>query len=610
MECYVSACYTRYSLMSQHGGVFMRLGWAKKGDSISYYVQKTVYINGKSKSNVVKRLGSEKYICQTYGVSDAKAWAKEQVATMNQTEQEDCGNITLNLSPTKDMAENQLRCFHGGYLFLQDIYYELGLDKICIAIAKKHSFEYNLNAIVSRLIYSRVIFPSSKRSTYEDSHKFVEQPDFELHHIYRALTVLAEASDYIQSRLFKNSLKIAERKTGIIYYDCTNFFFEIEEAEGDKQYGLSKENRPLPIVGMGLFMDAEGIPLAFSINPGNENEQRSLIPLEEKLLKNFDMSKFVVCTDAGLSSAENRKFNDYDEEDGSRAFVTTQSIKKLKAYQAKWALDYEGWYLLSGSDGCQGKCYSIHELDEEKDRDKVFYKSRWINEGGLEQQLIVTYSIRYKHYQREVRSRQIERARRKVTDGKAAVESKRTNDPRRFIKAVYATQDGEIADKTRYYVEDSVIEKEEQYDGFYAVCTNLEDDAEAIVKINRRRWEIEECFRIMKREFVARPVYLHRKERIQAHFITCFIALIVYRYLEKKLDDQFTCNQIIAGLREMNFLKFEGKGYIPTYARTTLSDALHQAFGFSTSKEIIPIKTMRSICALTKKSTQTDSLSP
>lgn len=587
----------------------MRLGWTTGKYSTTYRAVKTIRVNGKNKTIIVKSFGSEKFICKTYGVTDAKAWAKEQVRLMNEAEtEEEISHIPLSCK--KDLPMNKQQRFNGGYLFLQSIYYELGLDKICKAISAKQNFEYDLNNIFSRLIYTRILFPSSKKSSFEDSKRFIEQPSFELHDVYRALSVIAKESDYIQSRLFKNSLSVSERKTGVIYYDCTNFYFEIEQSEDDKQYGASKENRPLPIVEMGLFMDTSGIPIAFGLYPGNDNEQNTLIPLEKKLLEKFDMSHFVVCTDAGLSSATNRHFNSYDKEDGSRSFITTQSIKKLKAHLKKWALDSTGWYLAGDS---KNITYNIEDLDPDKDREKIFYKSRPIKEESyiiedgkkkkvvIEQRLIVTYCIKYKEYLRAVRAGQIERAEKMIAKGESAVTKKRQNDPKRFIKTDHTTCDGEIAEKGSSYIDKSVISSEEQYDGFYAVCTNLEDEAETIVKVNKRRWEIEECFRIMKTDFEARPVYVKRQDRILAHFITCFVALIVYRYLEKKLDDKYTISQIISTLQEMDFKKYEGAGYAPVYTRTELTDALHDVFGFCTSKEIVPIKKMKNICSITKK---------
>lgn len=588
----------------------MRLGWTKNKNSITYRAVKTIRVDGKNKTLPIKTFGSEKYICNTYGVTDAKAWAKEQVRLMNEAESEEKASFLITLDPTADIPLNKQQRFNGGYLFLQDIYYELGLDKICRAVSSKHSFKYDLNNILSRLVYTRILYPSSKKTSLEESKRFIEQPTFELHDIYRALSVMAEESDYIQSRLFKNSSTIQKRNTQVIYYDCTNFYFEIDSAEDDKQFGKSKENRPLPIVGMGLFMDMDGIPISFCIYPGNRNEQTTMMPLEKKMLEKFDLSKFVVCTDAGLSSTTNRVFNTYDEEDGLRGYITTQPIKTLKKHLQEWCLADEGWML----DGDSSKAnYKLSELDDEKDKDKLFYKTRWIKEEGIvhtdggdkkqviEQKLIVSYSIKYRNYLRHVRDGQIERALKIVGSGATTINKKNQNDPKRFIRTDHATKDGEVADKAVSYIDQTVIETEEKYDGFYAVCTNLDDSISNIVKANKRRWEIEECFRIMKTDFEARPVYLNRQDRIQAHFITCFIALIVYRYLERKLDNQYTIDQILPALQEMDFMKYEGKGYQPVYTRTELTDALHEAFSFCTSKQIVPIAKMRNICSKTKK---------
>ena len=586
------------------------IGWTKNKNSTTYRVVKTIRVDGKNKTLPIKTFGSDRYICETYGVTDAKAWAKEQVKLMNEAELEESISFNIELNPSLDLPFNTQTRFNGGYLFLQDIYYELGLDKICRAISGRHSYNYDLNNIFSRLIYTRILFPSSKKNSFEESKRFIEQPSFELHDIYRALSVIAEESDYIQSRLFKNSSGLSERKTGVIYYDCTNFYFEIEQAEDDKQYGVSKENRPLPIVEIGLFMDTEGIPIAFDISPGNSNEQNTMVPLEKKLVEKFDMSRFVVCTDAGLSSAGNRYYNNYDKVDGCRSFITTQSIKKLKKHLKEWALAPDGWTLSGDS---SGKKYHLDQLDEEADKGNIYFKSRWIKEKSvvtignnkktvmIEQQLIVSYSIKYREYLRSIRNSQITRAEKMIKNGNASISRKKPNDPKRFIKTNHATKEGEVAAIADSYIDLSRIADEEKYDGFYAVCTNLGDSPESIVAVNKRRWEIEECFRIMKTDFEARPVYVKRQERILAHFITCFIALIIYRYLEKRLDNQYSIDQILSTLREMDFIRYEGKGYQPIYTRTKLTDDLHNAFNFCTSKQIIPTKKMRNICSQTKK---------
>ena len=570
----------------------MRLRITKSAHSRSFSVIKSAYINKKRTTVTVERLGNEKYICETYGVDDAEAWARNYVADLNKKSQEEDSSVYISFSPVRSIPLEEQRSFNVGYLFLQDIYYDLGLNKICTAIKRKHKFDYNLNAILSRLVYTRILYPGSKKSTWEQSQKFIEAPDFELHQVYRALSILSLESDYIQSTLYKNSLKLSSRQTDVIYYDCTNYYFEIEQADGDKQYGYSKDHKPNPIVQMGLFMDRDGIPLAFCINPGNTSEQVTLKPLEKKLLSDFSLSRFVVCTDAGLSSHDNRRFNDR----GGRAFITTQSVKKLKAFQEEWLLDPEGWQVL-GQPGCT---MSLSDLDEEKGLETTLYKERWFNENDLEQRMIVTFSLKYRNYMRKIRGRQIEKVRTKL-DHPSALKGKRPTDPNRFIKEERCTQEGEVAEHTLYSLDEDRISQEEKYDGFYAVCTNLEDDAEEIAKINHQRWQIEECFRIMKHEFKARPAFLQRDERIQAHFMTCFLALIVHRYLEIRTENRYTAESLIRQLRDMDMVKLEGYGYTPSYNRTELTDLLHQEFGFDTSKELIPIAKMRNICKNSKK---------
>ena len=570
----------------------MRLQISKSKNASSLYVTKSIYVNGVSTSKVVEKLGTYDELKEKLNGEDPIEWAKAYVAELTRKEKEEKREVLVRYSPAKQIAKDEQKTFNGGYLFLQQIYHQLGLSKISKVISDKYKFTYNLDSVLSRLVYSRIIFPASKLATCEQSKLFMEQPEFELQHVYRSLEVLAKESDYIQSELYKNSLKICDRNKGILYYDCTNYFFETEQEDGLRQYGVSKEHRPNPIVQMGLFMDGDGFPLAFCINKGNTNEQVTLKPLEKKIISDFGLSRFVVCTDAGLASVANRKFNDIQD----RAFITTQSIKKLKASLREWALDPTGWKM-SGSD----VLYDLTELNEDSNLDLTFYKERWIKEKDLEQKLIVTFSTKYQKYQQSIRNRQVERAQKVIDTNPGKLKKCNSNDYKRFISKSHCTENGEVAENESYSIDTDLIAGEAAYDGFYAVCTNLDDDASAIIKVNQRRWEIEESFRIMKSEFKARPVYLQRDDRIEAHFTTCFISLMIYRILEKKLGEKYTCHDIVTGLRDMNFFEITGEGYLPTYTRTDLTDDLHDAFGFRTDYQIVNTKQMKKIFKDTKK---------
>ena len=570
----------------------MKLTISKSKNASSLYVTKSIYVNGVHTSKIVEKLGTYADLEKKLNGEDPIEWAKAYVAELTRKEKEEKREVMVRYSPAKQIAKDEQKTFNGGYLFLQQIYHQLGLSKISKVISEKYKFTYNLDSVLSRLVYSRIIFPASKLATCEQSKLFMEQPEFELQHLYRSLEVLAKESDYIQSELYKNSLKICDRNKGILYYDCTNYFFETDQEGGLRQYGVSKEHRPNPIVQMGLFMDGDGFPLAFCINKGNTNEQVTLKPLEKKIISDFGLSRFVVCTDAGLASVANRKFNDIQD----RAFITTQSIKKLKASLREWALDPTGWKM-SGSD----VLYDLTELNEDSNLDLTFYKERWIKEKDLEQKLIVTFSTKYQKYQQSIRNRQIERAQKVIDTNSGKLKKCNSNDYKRFISKSHCTENGEVAENESYSIDTDLIAGEAAYDGFYAVCTNLDDDASAIIKVNQRRWEIEESFRIMKSEFKARPVYLQRDDRIEAHFTTCFISLMIYRILEKKLGEKYTCHDIVTGLRDMNFFEITGEGYLPTYTRTDLTDDLHDAFGFRTDYQIVNTKQMKKIFKDTKK---------
>ena len=572
----------------------MRVSVSKSKNAMSLYIIESVYTKkGKHTSRVVKKLGTLEDLSKEH--DDPMAWARELAKQMTKEAKQAKRRIEVSYDPTKQIPEGEQSVFNGGYLFLQKLYYQLSLDRIAKAIAAKYKFAYDLNDILRLLVYGRILFPKSKKATFEDGHKLLEQPSFERHDIYRALEVLAKENDFIQSQLYANSQKVLKRDTSILYYDCTNFFFEIEEASGMRQYGVSKEHRPNPIVQLGLFTDTDGIPLAFDLHPGNTNEQTTLKPLERRIIRDFNKSRFVVCSDAGLSSFANRKFNNIQ----GRAFITVQSLKKMKAFQKDWALDARGWRI----EGQTGE-YDIEKIlrdpeAEEKYLHSLFFKERWFKEGGIEQRYIVSFSLKYKLYQEAIRAEHIARAQKIIERG--GLRQKGSNDPSRFVRQLYFDDEGVICDESITYLNQKRIQDEAFYDGFYCVATNLEDSADVILKANRRRWEIEESFRILKSEFRSRPVYLSRDDRILAHFLICFMALYLFRILEKGLGEEFTVKEIVSTLRHMNFLENKNHGYIPTYKRCRLTDTLHQKAGFYTDFEILSVKDMKKVIRQSKK---------
>lgn len=563
--------------------------------------------DGRCTTKVVEKFGTAEELREKLGGEDPIEWARARVAEMTAAEKEENQNVVVEYNPKAYIQKGEQRSYNGGYLFLQKIYYELGLDHICKKIAKKHKLlRYDLNGILSMLVYTRILYPGSKRSSLEDAGKFFEQPGCTLEQVYRALSLLAEEFNEIQADVYKRSLKLGKRNTQVVYYDLTNYFFECEEEGGLVQFGHCKEGRPLPIVQMGLFMDHDGFPLAMCIEPGNKAETGTLKPMEQILKDKFGLSKLVVCTDGGLSSYENRK----NDSAGDRSFVTVQSLKKLKGYLQEWALDCKGWRT-AGSD----REYDIGTLDSKEHCETLFYKERWdptkMSTGEtLEQRIIVTFSFKYKAYLSYVRERQVSRAVALLQKGQGVTSRRKSpNDAKRFIKAEHCTADGELAQIESYSLNQEMIDQEARFDGFYALCTDLWDPAPDIIRLNGGRWIIENGFRIMKTDFDARPVYVRRDDRIKAHFLTCFLALLIYKYLEKKVNRggrHFTTEEIVGTLRSMDFLSIAGEGYVPAYTRTDLTNHLHGSAGFRTDTQIVTRQKMRSIIAQTKKREKDD----
>ena len=573
----------------------MRVTTSKSKNAESFYISKG-YVNDKgvSTSVIIRKLGTLKDLLPEHGPTrdDVMVWAKEQarIETLKYKREKEEKQIKLTFHADRPLDYDKQVFYRGGYLFLQSIYYQLQINKICRKLKQKHKFKYDINAILSDMIYARILEPRSKRSSYKAASEFLEKPSYKLHDVYRALDVLGAECDLIQAELYKNSHFLGARNDKVLYYDCSNYYFEIEQEDGNKKYGKSKEHRPNPIIQMGLFMDGDGIPLAFSTFAGNANEQTSLKPLEKKILGEFGCQKFIYCSDAGLGSESIREYNHM----GERAYIVTQSIKKLKKEEKEWALDPQGFKKVSDD--------TPVDITKLNSNDKgLYYKDETYTTKKLHQRLIITYSPKYAAYQRTIRDKQVERAQKMLDSGNTKKNRKNPNDPARFIEKTAVTPEGEAAD-IKYSLDENKITEETLYDGLYAVCTDLLDDNVAdILKVSEGRWQIEECFRIMKTDFSARPVYLQDENRIQAHFLICFLALTIYRFLEKKMDLKYTCEELLETLKAINFAEIQEQGYIPLYKREAITDDLHEACGFRTDYQFITKSKMRTIQKKSKR---------
>ena len=599
----------------------MRISYSKTKNSINYYVIDDYNRNGKRTTKIIEKIGNHNKISELAEKDniDVDTWLnnylndyKEKHSNSTKLEK-----VIIEKYSNKLIPKDVINKFNVGYLFLKDIYYSLKIDQIVKSITKKYKFEFDLNEVLSNLVFSRIIYPSSKLKTYELSQKFIETPKYNLENLYRGLTYLNEDLDYIQKELYNNSKSVIDRNTKIMYFDCTNYYFDINEETDFQKYGHGKDGKAKPLVGMGLFMDGHGLPIAMNLFPGNENETKHLIPLQEEISKEFNLQdkQTIICTDAAMCTDEIKQFNIKD----GRAFVITQSIKKLKQVYKDEVFKDDNWHIL----GDLKHVYKLNDIlsDENKSKEyyeTIFYKIVPTETAHVVQDLIVTFQIKYRDYLRNVRDGQIQRAKNKIgsSKGDKLKLSNNQNDYRRLIKEEVKAinndknnkEDNSLNEPKKnekfiysYSIDEDIIKEEEKYDGYYALTTNLVGDINEILRIVKGRWEIEESFRIMKSEFLARPVNLSREDRIKAHFMTCFISLFIYRLLEKKLNYKYTTSQILSTLRNMNMLEQKGLGFEPEYERTNITDDLHDIFKFNTDLEIVTYKNMKKIFNIISK---------
>lgn len=596
----------------------MKIWYDRKSKDPSYFVQQGIRNGKKVTTKNIFKIGKHSELL-AQGHADPLAYAKEVVEEYNKKMKSEKVDLEITIDFNKklipsDNVSSKSSLLNIGYFFLQDIYSKLNLKDFIKNITKDKKITYNLNDITRFLTFDRILNPRSKLAAVNNLDFFYEKPSFSHQNVLRGMDILADNYDSYLQHLFENSNIIVKRDTSICYYDCTNYYFEVETADepyydevtgeylyGLRQYGPSKEHRPNPIVEMGLFMDKDGIPLTMGLYPGNMNEQKTVHELEIKLIKTLKNKRIIYCGDAGLGSASIRAFNDM----GGRAFIVTQSIKKLSEELQNDIFNDTDYKLLSNNSCVTLKhMKSFNKFDENNIslyQDKAYkeiivdsnvdlglFEEKKLKNGNtqtvkskanLKQKLIITYSRKMAEYQKNIRNKQIERAKALLARGVDDIR-KGPNDIARFIKST---------NKSLYTLDQDRIDLEEKYDGFYAIATNLlEDDPKDIIEINSQRYKIEDCFRVLKTNFNGRPVHHRLDNRIVAHFIICYTALLIYRLLEKQLKDKkydFTINEILTTLKNMNVSNRDGLFYEAEFTSSKVCTALNDLFNFGLDKK-------------------------
>lgn len=590
----------------------MKLYYDKRLKDPTYYIQQGFRNGKKTTTKNIKRLGKHSELLLI--TDNPLEYAKNEVKKMNEEYRSGRSEFIVTMDfneriPSTDSPCSNSTSLNIGYLYLKDIYAKLNLSDFFKSVSSDRKITYDCNKICQFLTYARILDPASKYGTYDKLDTYYEKPQVEYQHMIRFLDILDRNSDKYLKHLFDNSENIVKRDTSVMYYDCTNYFFETEKPDeeivdevtgeiilGLRQFGISKENKTSPIVEMGLIMDSRGIPISMCIHPGNTNEQLTAVPLEKEVIKMTGNKKFIYCADAGLGSYNIRKFNDM----GGRAYIVTQSVKKLGQEIKDIVFNDSNYRLLSNDDAITLKemrtfdkkdannlslyndfAYKVIPANTAMDtglyEEKVYKNGRTKKvkaKGTLHQYIIVTFSRKMMEYQRTIRERQLERAKKLLRLKDPEKIKKGPNDIRRFLKNT-------SSDTANYVLDMDKIHEEEKYDGFYAVATNLDDSAKDILAVAQNRYKIEDCFRIMKTNFDARPVFLRRPERIRAHFLICYTALLIYRLMECKLDDNLThvtTSNLIKTLRNMNVVNMDDMYYKSIYSGSQALDALERCF--------------------------------
>ena len=524
-----------------------------------------------SRTKTIQTLGYVDELSKEY--DDPIAHFEKIVAEMNEEQKKNDSIATININLKEQLSKNTSNKKNFGYAAASKIYHELEIDKFLVNRQRHLNIDFSLNNVMKLMVFSRLLYPCSKKKTFENKDLFFENSDFSIDDVYRALTLMNKHRDAIQLFIYDHIKEQYGRNTEIVYYDVTNYYFEIDEPDELRRKGVSKEHRPDPIVQMGLLMDTFGMPIAYKLFKGNDNDCTTLLPVLKEIRKDFNLGRIIVVADKGLNTGENIYYN----LKRGNGYVFSQSVrranKELKAYVLK-----DNGYTWYGDEYKKKSRINPREIEVMENGEKV--------KKTIEEKQVIFYSKDYDKRAKAEREPALQKARELIKDPSKFKQSN-SYGAAKYVKNInFDKETGEIiTTKGILSFDDKKLKEEEMLDGYYAIVSSelqLSDDR--IIDIYRGLWKIEESFKITKSDLEARPVYLSREDRIQAHFLICFIALVIARILQHRVENQYCVSRILeslgnvcCSLTEENYYKFEH--------RDDVTDAIGNALGIDFTRK-------------------------
>ena len=606
----------------------------KSGKKTQIYIckkKRVINKKGKSvpKSFIVKKLGFKEDLLKSYPGDELDKYLKDQVKLAES--EEDASLSYIKINDSLDLNLDEQTCFNFGYIYPQILLNNLKLKEFLDTIAAQTKITYDFSSIVIDLIISQIIDPRSKRGFYNSPKLYGKEKDYDLQHVYRSLDILAANTDIINAYTYKELKKYKNLNSKIYYYDCTNFYFDTDNCDDFRRMSKSKEGIYAPLVQLGALIDDKGFLVGMLVFNGSKNEQDTLKTVEQKLQKQFSIKNIIICTDAGLNSADNRYFNSQE----NRKFICTQPLSKLRQHIKNRVKSNSNWKLLNGNDTnlTPEKLCDLYKKAQGKDVETylntVIYKVINIKENieikdeldsnkkkkvkDFEQKLIVSFSLKYMLMQNYYFTKDLNKA-KECIEHPSEFNKNTSHCFKRLVKNIRYNNETGVITSQKLSLNEDKIEKETEFFGYYCVATNLDETPNKVVSLNKYRWNIEYMFRTMKTNLNAHPLFVNTEEHIKGHLEIVCLAINVLRLLHLdmykamgktedigKLDDEdpdyewLTLNTILDTLRGMNLTKLnvEEEIFVPSFTRTKLTDALGKTYGIALSKSLIRGKILK-----------------